>query len=36
MRKEGDTMSILEILALLSLVIACITLGYMIGRNAKK
>lgn len=33
--EEGDTMDILEVLALLSFALACIKFGYIIGRNAK-
>ena len=36
MLKEGDTMSVLEVLALLGYGLACIKLGYIMGTNAKK
>ena len=35
MRKEGDAMSILEVIALLSFGLACFKLGYLIGKSAK-
>ena len=34
--KEGDAMSVLEVLALLGYGLACVKFGYIMGINAKK